>query len=171
MVKTLPANAGDTRVPSWIPGWERYPREENWNLLQYSCLGNPVDRGAWRATLHRVTEEWLSTHTRPAFSHQNIIQDQNKQPNRGSGQGKVSRYFLDASWTPQSGPRDPSPAGPGIHPSSSQAMFLELLLALSRAQSALCSPALGRSNFLFHSLTLLVPGPYFIFFSIEVKFI
>ena len=167
MVKTLPANAGDTRDLSWNPGLKRSPRGENWNLLQYSCLGNPMDRGAWRATLHRVTEEWLSTHTCPAFSHQNIIQGQNKQPNRGSGQGKVSRYFLDASWTHQSGPRDPSSASAGIHPSYSQALFLEHLLALSRVQSALCSPALGRSNFLFHSLTLLVPGPYFIFFQLR----
>ena len=53
MVKNLPVNAGDTGS---IPVWERSPREGNGNLLQYSCLGNPVDRGAWWATVHRVAK-------------------------------------------------------------------------------------------------------------------
>ena len=48
MVKNLPANAGDTGL---IPGSERSPREGNGNTLQYSCLGNPVDREAWQATV------------------------------------------------------------------------------------------------------------------------
>ena len=46
MVKNPPANAGDT---SSIPGWGRSPGEGNGNPLQYSCLENPTDRGAWRA--------------------------------------------------------------------------------------------------------------------------
>ena len=46
MVKKLPANARDI---SSIPGLRRSPGEENGSLLQYSCLGNPVDRGAWQA--------------------------------------------------------------------------------------------------------------------------
>ena len=45
MVKNLPANAGDG---SLIAGLGRSPGEENRNLLQYSCLGNPMDRGAWQ---------------------------------------------------------------------------------------------------------------------------
>ena len=45
-IKNLPANAGDT---SLIPGSRRFPREGNGNLLQYFCLGNSMDRGAWRA--------------------------------------------------------------------------------------------------------------------------
>ena len=45
MVKTLPANAGDTGL---IPAWGRSPGEGNGYPLQYSCLGNPKDRGAWR---------------------------------------------------------------------------------------------------------------------------
>ena len=47
-VKNLPANAGDMDS---IPGSERSPGEENGNPLQCACLGNPIDRGAWRATV------------------------------------------------------------------------------------------------------------------------
>ena len=54
MVKNLPADAGNLDL---IPGLERSPREENGNPLQYSCLGNPMDRGAWRATVYGVTKE------------------------------------------------------------------------------------------------------------------
>ena len=43
VVKNLPANAGDTGL---IPGWERAPREGNGSPLHYSCLENPMDRGA-----------------------------------------------------------------------------------------------------------------------------
>ena len=53
MVKNLLTNAGDTGS---IPGTGRSPGEENGNPLQYSCLGNPIDRGAWQATVHRVAE-------------------------------------------------------------------------------------------------------------------
>ena len=45
VVRNLPANAGDARDVS-IPGWGRSPGGGNGKLLQYSCLGNPVDRGA-----------------------------------------------------------------------------------------------------------------------------
>ena len=54
-VKNLPANAGD---PSSIPGSRRSPGEGNGNPLQHSCLGNPMDRGAWQATVHGVTKSW-----------------------------------------------------------------------------------------------------------------
>ena len=53
MVKNPPANAGDVGS---IPGLGRSPGEGNGNLLQYSCLGNPMDRGTWCATLHGVTK-------------------------------------------------------------------------------------------------------------------
>ena len=52
-VKNPPANAGDLGS---IPGWGRSPGEGHDNPLQYSCLENPMDRGAWRATVHRVAE-------------------------------------------------------------------------------------------------------------------
>ena len=54
MVKNPPASTGDM---SLIPGLRRFPREGNSNPLPYSCLGNPMDRGAWWATVHGVTKE------------------------------------------------------------------------------------------------------------------
>ena len=64
MVKNLPASAGDTRDIGSIPGLGRYPGGGNGNPLQYSCLENPMDRGAWWATVCGVTKSWtqLSTH-------------------------------------------------------------------------------------------------------------
>ena len=56
MVKNPAANAGDTRDMGLIPGLGRPPGEGNGNLLQYPCLENPMDRGAWRATVHRVAK-------------------------------------------------------------------------------------------------------------------
>ena len=50
MVKNPPANAGDARDVSWIPGAGRSPGVGNGNLLQYSCLENSMDRGAWWAS-------------------------------------------------------------------------------------------------------------------------
>ena len=54
VVKNLPANAGDMGL---IPGLGRSPEEGNGNQLQYSCLGNPIDRGAWWVTVHRGAKE------------------------------------------------------------------------------------------------------------------
>ena len=54
VVKNPTVNVGDM---SLVPGSRRYPGEGNGNLFQYSCLGNPMDRGAWRATVHGVTKE------------------------------------------------------------------------------------------------------------------
>jgi len=51
VVKNSPANAGDVGL---IPGSERYPGERNGNPLQYSYLGNPMDREAWQAIVHGV---------------------------------------------------------------------------------------------------------------------
>jgi len=51
VVKNLPAIAGDV---SLIPGLGRSPGEGNGNPLQYSCLGNPMDRGTWWATVHVI---------------------------------------------------------------------------------------------------------------------
>ena len=58
MVKNLPANAGDIRDVGSIPGLGRYPGGGNGNPLQYCCLKNLMDRGAWRATVHGVTKSW-----------------------------------------------------------------------------------------------------------------
>ena len=56
LVKNLPTNAGDAREASLIPGSRRSPGEGNGSLVQYSCLGNSMDKGAWWATVHGVTE-------------------------------------------------------------------------------------------------------------------
>ena len=64
MVKNLPAKAGDARDAASAPGSGRSPGEGNGNPLQYSCLENSMDRGAWWATVHGVTKSRtrLSTH-------------------------------------------------------------------------------------------------------------
>ena len=54
--KTTPANAGNTRDSGLIPGLERSPGEGKGNPFQYCCLGNFMDRGAWRATIHGVAK-------------------------------------------------------------------------------------------------------------------
>ena len=56
MVKNLLANAGDAGDLGSIPGLRRSPVKGNGNPLQYACLGNPKDRGVWRATVHGVTK-------------------------------------------------------------------------------------------------------------------
>ena len=58
MVKNPPANAGDSRDVGSIPGLGGSPGEEYGNPLQYSCLENPMDRGAWRTTVHKVGKSW-----------------------------------------------------------------------------------------------------------------
>ena len=54
VVKNLPADAGDAGL---ISGWGRSPGEGNGNPFQYSCLGNPMDRGAWQAIVREVTKK------------------------------------------------------------------------------------------------------------------
>ena len=57
MGKNPPTSAGDEGS---IPGLERFPEEGNGDPLQYFCLGNPVDRGAWQTTVHGVTESYTT---------------------------------------------------------------------------------------------------------------
>ena len=59
VVKDPPANAGDLKDAGSIPGPGRSPREGHGNPLQYSCLENPLFRGAWQATVHRVAKSWI----------------------------------------------------------------------------------------------------------------
>ena len=66
VVRNPPTNAEDSRDVGSIPGSGRSPGKGNGNPLQCSCLGNPMDRGAWWATVHGVMKKsWtrLSTHT------------------------------------------------------------------------------------------------------------
>ena len=76
MVKNLPADAGDTGL---IPGLGISPREGNGNPLQYSYLGNPMDRGDWRAAARGVakesdTTERLNKNSAYFLAPQNILQ-------------------------------------------------------------------------------------------------
>ena len=59
VVKNPPANAGDRRDEGSIPAWWRSPGEGNGNRLQYSCLENSMDRGAWWATVNGVAKSWI----------------------------------------------------------------------------------------------------------------
>ena len=59
VVKNLPASAGNKRVMGVIPGSRRSPGLGNGNPLQYSCLENSMDRGAWQATVHGVVKTQL----------------------------------------------------------------------------------------------------------------
>ena len=58
VVKNVPANAGDAGDMSSVPGSRRSPGEGNDNPLQYSCLEDPMDTGAWQTTVHSVTKSW-----------------------------------------------------------------------------------------------------------------
>ena len=67
VVKNPPAKAGDARGSDSIPGLGKSPGGGNGNPLQYSCLKNPMDRGAWQAIVHGVAKSWTQlsdwTHT------------------------------------------------------------------------------------------------------------
>ena len=69
LVKNPPIKAGDTGL---IPGLGKSPGVGNGNPLQYSCLRNPMDRGAWQVVVHGDTKSWtqLSDHT--TFYYMNV---------------------------------------------------------------------------------------------------
>ena len=56
VVKNMPANEGDRSDAGSIPGLGRSLGRGNGNLLQYSCLENPMDRAPWQTTVHRVAK-------------------------------------------------------------------------------------------------------------------
>ena len=59
LVKNLPAKAGDIGDEGLIPGLGRCPGGGHGNSFQYSRLENPMYRGAWRFTVHRVAKSWI----------------------------------------------------------------------------------------------------------------
>ena len=65
MKKNLPASSGATGDTGLIPGSGRSLGEGNGNLLQYTYLGNPIDRGAWQATVHEVARVGHVLGTKP----------------------------------------------------------------------------------------------------------
>ena len=84
-VKASASKAGDLGL---IPGSGRYPGEGNGNPLQYSCLENPMDRGAWQATVHGVTKSQTRlgdfthslTHSLKEIGHLNVMCDLGTDP-------------------------------------------------------------------------------------------
>ena len=75
VVKNLPANAGDTRDVSLIPGLGRSHGVERGTPLQYSCLENPMDRGAWQAA-ETYKELDTTNHTHDSNSNEVIVEIQ-----------------------------------------------------------------------------------------------
>ena len=73
MVMGLPANAEDVRDVGSIPGSGRSPGEGCGNPLQYSCLENPVDRGAWQTMVHRVAKSWTQLKLVSTYTHTQAI--------------------------------------------------------------------------------------------------
>ena len=72
VVMNVPANSGNVRIASFIPGLGGSPGGGHSNPLQYSCLENPMDRGEWGATVQRVTKswtqlKWLSRHAQLTY--------------------------------------------------------------------------------------------------------
>ena len=104
VVKNLPANAGDVRDRALIPGLGRFPGGANDNPLQYSCLENPMDRGAWRATVHRVAKSQtrlkrLSTHVR-RWTWERVFKNETcpGDPNMQLGLGPSTSQSLMYTW-------------------------------------------------------------------------
>ena len=71
--KESACSAGDAGDPSSIPGSGRSSGEENGHPLQYSCLENPVDRGAWQATVHGVTRVGYDLVTRSMYNINSLL--------------------------------------------------------------------------------------------------
>ena len=98
--KESACNAGNARDAGSIPGSGRSPGGVN-GILQYSCLENPMDRGAWQATVHRAAKSWTHMHSVQFSSVQSL-----------------SRVWLFATpWTAAHRPPCPSPT-PGVYPNS-----------------------------------------------------
>ena len=88
VVKNPPASAGDIRDTDLIPGSGRSPGRGHGNPLKYSCLENPMDRGAWKAAVHGVTKNWtpLKRLSKHASTRDGQIQ--------GNGVDRTSFFFF-----------------------------------------------------------------------------
>ena len=75
MVKNSPANAGDVRNMISIPGLGRSPGGGHGDALHHSYLENPMDRGAWGVTVHRVTESYETEATSHTNTHKSLYFD------------------------------------------------------------------------------------------------
>ena len=98
-IKNPPANAGDIRNTGLIPGSRRSLGGRHGNPCQYSCLENSMDRGAWRATVHRVAWsqtqlKWLSTHAYPTAFVLLFLLHFSSQRNIKRHQSEIQVWFL-----------------------------------------------------------------------------
>ena len=75
MVKNLPANVGDIRAEASVPGFVRSLGGGHGNPLQYSCLENPMDRGTWWTTVHRVTKSWTKLKQFSMHAHREGVKE------------------------------------------------------------------------------------------------
>ena len=73
VVKNLPANARDVGEVGSIPRSGRSPRKRDGNPLQYSCLDNLMDRGAWWAMVHKLQKSWTGLNNKQNILYQNGI--------------------------------------------------------------------------------------------------
>ena len=80
VVKNLPINAGDSRDTGSVPGWERSPGGGHDNPLQYSCLKNPMDRGAWRAMVRVKSQTRLKHLSIQSLSSPQVLRTRNQEP-------------------------------------------------------------------------------------------
>ena len=116
-------NAGDAGYVGLIPGSGRSPRLENWNPLQYSCLGNPMHRGAWWAAVFGVAQSWtwLSTHSSEGFA---TMSRPGGPPRLGVASHSRSTFFARPwaafKWLSQD-------SNPGVNPASAGAHLGEML--------------------------------------------
>ena len=83
--KEFASNAGD---PGLTPGSGSSPGGGNGNPLQYSCLGNPMDRGAWRATVRGVAESNMTE----------LLMNTHRRRDHSGGQGKVVAFLPSVGW-------------------------------------------------------------------------
>ena len=95
MVNNLPASAGDTGDTGSVPGSGRSPGEGNGNVLQYSCLGNPIDRRAWRATVHRFAEELNRTKQKVKEESEKVGLKLNIQKTKIMASGPITSWEID----------------------------------------------------------------------------
>ena len=108
-INNPPVNAGDLKDAGSVPGSGRPPAEGNSNPSQYSCLENPVDRGAWRATVHGVTKSqtglkqlsmnaWGFPHSSVGKESTCDAGDPGSIPGSGRSPGEGIGYPLQYSW-------------------------------------------------------------------------
>ena len=131
----------ETWAVGLIPGWGRYPEGVNGNPLWCSCLEDPTDRGAWRATVHRAAKSWarLSEHTRTHPLSRSLTSCRQLRAHQGCPSWPTlpgPRLPTQRAW---SSPWDPSPVNAPSSPSQFHS-FLQTLLE-QRDNWRLWSPA------------------------------